>query len=90
MTRTRINRYKVINKNTKKGENMNSLSKQIIDDLNTEGQFMTFSIRISKQHYDILQELGDVMGKKPGTIARACLQAAVEDLYGTLLTGPES
>jgi len=70
---------------------MNSLSQQILETIGNESdQFMTFSIRITKKHYDILQELSDITGQKPATLARTCLQVAVEDLYATLLTPPES
>ena len=76
--------------NTKKGGNMSSISRQILESVGNESeQFMTFSVRITRKHYDILQELSDITGQKPATLARMCLQVAAEDLYATLLDGGE-
>ena len=70
---------------------MRSVSQQILETIgNDRDDYTTFSVRITKKHYDILQELSDITGQKPATLARTCLQVAVEDLYATLLTPPES
>jgi predicted DNA-binding protein len=70
---------------------MRSVSQQILEAIgNDSDNYTTFSVRITKKHYDILQELSDITGQKPATLARTCLQVAVEDLYATLLTPPES
>ena len=69
---------------------MNSISQQILETIGNESdQFVTFSVRITKKHYDLLQELSEIVGQKPATLARTCLQVAVEDLYSTLVTPPE-
>lgn len=76
---------------TKNGGNMSSLARQILKSIGNESeQFMTFSVRITKKHYDILQELSDITGQKPATLARMCLQIAAEDLYETLLYKEEN
>lgn len=76
--------------NTKNGGNMSRIAKQILESIGNESeQFMTFSVRITKKHYDILQELSDLTGQKPATLARLCLQVAAEDLYETLLYDDE-
>jgi hypothetical protein len=69
---------------------MHSISRQILDTLEDDSEkTMTFSVRITKKHYDILQELSDITGHKPSGLARTCLQVALEDLYSTLLIAPE-
>lgn len=66
------------------GGKMN-LAERISQKLSDEKSYTAFSVRISKKHYDILQELESLTGKKPAGLARACLEAALEDLYESVL-----
>lgn len=62
-----------------------TLSQQILEKLETEKSYTAFSVRISRKHFDILQELESLTGKKPAVLARACLESALEELYSSVL-----
>ena len=62
-----------------------TLAERISQKLSDEKSYTAFSVRVSKKHYDILQELEGLTGKKPAVLARACLEAALEDLYESVL-----
>ena len=64
---------------------MNKLASRVSEKLGNDKAFATFSVRISKKHYDMLQELENLTEKKPAALARACLEAAIEEYYESLL-----
>lgn len=64
---------------------MANLAQRIHSQLSTDGQTMTFSVRISRKAYDQLQEVSDITGKKSAAVARACLEVSIDDLYVELL-----
>ncbi len=68
---------------------MSFLVTKISKNLKGDEQTITFSVRISKKAYDQLQEVAQITGHKPASIARQCLEVSVEEYYGFLLTGEE-
>jgi predicted DNA-binding protein len=62
---------------------------RILNTLETPEKYVMFSIRISRKHYHMLQEIADITGRKPASLARSCLHETLEDLYFTLLNGSE-
>jgi hypothetical protein len=62
---------------------------RILNTLETPEEYMTFTVRISRKHYSMLQEISDITGRKPASLARSCLHETLEDLYFTLLNCSE-
>lgn len=60
---------------------MSKLANRVSEKLGNDKAYATFSVRISKKHYDMLQELENITDKKPAALARACLEAAIEEYY---------
>lgn len=60
---------------------MSDLANRIKNKLKDDQAYHTFSVRISKKHFDLIQELERITGKKPSVLARACLEAAIDELY---------
>lgn len=64
---------------------MSDLVKRITEKLTDEKGYHTFSVRISKKHFDLLQDLERELSKKPAVLARACLESAIEELFESVM-----